>query len=170
MKTRNTVLSGLFIAFGVILPMFFHQLNMGGPGFLPMHIPVLIGAFLLGPFSGLLIGFVTPLLSSILTGMPPAFPMLPIMFFELGVYGLVAGYLYKNLKLNIYISLIISMIVGRIVAGVVVFFLGEFFNFQGPGPVAYVSGAVITGVIGIVIQLVAVPVIVKLIERGTNLK
>ncbi len=169
MKTRNIVLSGLFIAFGLILPMIFHQFSMGGPAFLPMHIPVLIGSMLLGPASGFLIGMVTPVLSSVLTGMPPTFPMLPIMFFELAVYGLVAGYLYKTLKLNVIVSLVLAMIAGRIAAGIVVFVLAQFFGFQGPGPIPFIQGAIITGLPGIVIQLVLVPIVVNLVRRNTNL-
>lgn len=169
MKTRNIVLSGLFIAFGLLLPMIFHQFSMGGPAFLPMHIPVLIGGMLLGPVSGLLIGMVTPVLSSVLTGMPPTFPMLPIMFFELAVYGLVAGYLYKTLNLNIIISLILAMIGGRIVAGLVVYVLAMFFGFQGPGPIPFIQGAILTGLPGIAIQLVLVPIVVSLVRRNTNL-
>ena len=115
MKTKNIVLSGLFVAFGLILPMIFHQFSMGGPAFLPMHIPVLIGTMLLGPSSGFLIGMVTPVLSSVLTGMPPTFPMLPIMFFELAVYGLIAGYLYKTLKQNVVLSGTITYIMKKIV-------------------------------------------------------
>lgn len=169
MKTRNVVLSGLFIAFGLILPMIFHQFSMGGPAFLPMHIPVLIGSMLLGPASGLLIGMVTPVLSSVLTGMPPTFPMLPIMFFELAIYGLVAGYLYKTLKLNVIVSLVLAMIAGRIAAGIVVFVLAQFFGFQGPGPIPFIQGAIITGLPGIVIQLVLVPIVLNLVRRNTNL-
>mgnify|MGYP000878502134 CR=1 FL=1 len=60
MRARKVVLSGLFIAFGVLLPMIFHQFNMGGPAFLPMHIPVLIAGLFLGPTAGLLVGLVTP--------------------------------------------------------------------------------------------------------------
>lgn len=149
--------------------MIFHQFSMGGPAFLPMHIPVLIGSMLLGPASGLLIGMVTPVLSSVLTGMPPTFPMLPIMFFELAVYGLVAGYLYKTLKLNVIVSLVLAMIAGRIAAGIVVFVLAQFFGFQGPGPIPFIQGAIITGLPGIVIQLVLVPIVVNLVRRNTNL-
>lgn len=36
----------------------------------------------------LLLGIITPIVSSILTGMPVAFPMAIIMAFELGTYGL----------------------------------------------------------------------------------
>ncbi|WP_335876829.1 hypothetical protein [Anoxybacter fermentans] len=36
----------------------------------------------------------TLVLSSFLTGMPPIILMVPIMFVELGIYGLVIGYFY----------------------------------------------------------------------------
>ncbi|NLY44830.1 MAG: ECF transporter S component [Tissierella sp.] len=168
MKARKVVLSGLFIAFGVLLPMIFHQFNMGGPGFLPMHIPVLIAGLFLGPMAGLLVGIVTPIISSVLTGMPPLFPMLPIMIFELGAYGFVSGFFAEKLKMNSYVSLIAAMIVGRIAAGVVVFVLATFFGFKGPGPVLFVQGAIVTGIAGIIIQLVFVPPIARLLNQHVN--
>lgn len=165
MKSKKIVLSGLFVAFGIILPMIFHQFNMGGPAFLPMHIPVLMTGLFLGPLEGLLVGIVTPILSSILTGMPPMFPMLPIMIFELGTYGLISGYLYKKLKMNIFVSLILSMIGGRIAAGIVVYVLGTFFGLKGMSPIPFVQGAIITGLPGIVIQLLFIPIVVKLLNK-----
>lgn len=165
MKARKIVLSGLFIAFGVLLPMIFHQFNMGGPAFLPMHIPVLIAGLFLGPAAGLLVGLVTPILSSLLTGMPVPFPMLPIMIFELGAYGLVSGFFNENLRTNTYISMIIAMAGGRVAAGVVVFVLATFFGFKGAGPILFVQGAIITGLPGIIIQLIFIPPIVNLLRK-----
>lgn len=168
MKARKVVLSGLFVAFGVILPMIFHQFNMGGPAFLPMHIPVLIAGLFLGAMPGLLVGLITPIVSSVLTGMPVFFPMLPIMIFELGAYGLVTGILSEKVKTNDYISLISAMAVGRLVAGVVVFVLATFFGFKGPGPVPFVQGAIVTGLAGILIQLVFVPPVAKLLKKHVS--
>lgn len=166
MSTRKLVMSALFIALGIVIPIAFHQFQMGGQTFLPMHLPVLIGGMLLGPRYGMLIGFITPVLSSLLTSMPPVYPMLPIMFFELGIYGFTSGYLYRIFKGNIYLSLIISMLAGRIGASIVVFFMTKFFAFQGPGFFAYIKGGILTGLPGIIIQLVFVPLVVKLLERG----
>jgi len=167
MKSRKIVLSGLFIAFGIILPIIFHQFNMGGPAFLPMHIPVLIAGFFLGATEGLLVGIITPIISSVLTGMPPAFPMLPIMIFELATYGFLAGLFSKKMKLNIYISLILSMLGGRIAAGVVVLVLAQFFGFKG-APIPFVQGSIVAGLPGIVIQFVFVPVLAKLLNKHIN--
>ena len=54
MKTKKIVLSGLFIALGIIVPTIFYSVNLVGVIFLPMHIPVILRGFLLGPAYGAL--------------------------------------------------------------------------------------------------------------------
>ena len=75
----------------------------------------------------------------------------------------------KTLKQNVVVSLVVAMIAGRIAAVIVVFFLGQLFGFQGPGPILFIQGAIVTGLPGIVIQLVVVPLTVKLLEKNVNL-
>lgn len=162
MNNKKMVYSAFFIALGVLFPLIFHYI--GGPGLgrilLPMHLPVIIGAAFLGPLAGIILGVVTPLLSSLFTGMPPVIPLLPIMVAELAVYGLVMGYLVK--KLNIYFTLIITMLIGRVAASFVVLVLVYVFSFnQLPvNPVVYFYGTVTTGLPGIIGQLIVVPLIV----------
>ena len=115
MKAKKIALSGLFIAFGFILPMVFHMFSMGGSVFLPMHIPVLMAGFFLGPACGATVGIITPILSGLLTGMPPLVPVMPIMAFELCGYGLITGLVFSKTN-KIYISLICAMITGRLFA------------------------------------------------------
>lgn len=167
MKTKQLTLSALFIALGLTIPMVFHMFNMAGNIFLPMHIPVLIGAMFLGAEYGLIIGIITPILSSVLTGMPPTFPMLPIMILELGTYGFVSGLLTQKFKLNIYLSLVIAMIMGRISAGIVVYLLGIFTTFD-KNPLIFVKASIVVGIPGILIQLILIPAIVKLLEKATR--
>ena len=162
---KELILSGLFIALGVVLPTIFHALGTGST-FLPMHIPVLIAGFVVSLPFAVLIGAITPLLSTSLTGMPPAFPVLPYMIFELAVYGAVAGLLYKKFKLNVYVSLICSMIAGRIAAALVVWVLATFFMAQMPSPIVFVMGAITQGIPGIIIQIVFIPVIIIALERN----
>ena len=88
--TRKLVSCALCIALGVLLPMAFHVIPNAGSVFLPMHIPVLICGLFCGWPYGLACGILTPFISSVTTGMPPAM-MLPQMMVELAVYGLVAG-------------------------------------------------------------------------------
>lgn len=168
-SVKELVLSGLFIALGLILPVVFHPLG-AGPTFLPMHIPVLLAGFVLSlPFAAA-VGVATPIVSSFLTGMPPAFPILPYMAFELAAYGAAASLLYRRLKLNIYLALIGSMLIGRAVSAIVVWVLASFFMAKLPGPVAFVTGGIVTGIPGIVIQLVFIPAIVFVLDKTRLIK
>ena len=168
-KTKNMVIGGLLLAIGLILPSVFHFTNISGKIFLPMHIPVLIGGFLLPPSLAIILGFITPLLSSLLTGMPPIFPMAVIMAFELAFYGFSASVFYKKMKLPTIVSLILSMIVGRIIAGLTVFVLGSLFAIDFAPPLAFIIGGVTTGIPGIIIQIVLIPSVIYLIERYTTI-
>lgn len=157
--TNRMVLSGMLVAVGLVLPFFTaHALGFAGSILLPMHIPVFLMGLLCGPFYGAIGGILIPVLSSLLTGMPPAFPMLPIMVGELFAYGLLSGLLYKKYKIPLYLSLIMAMVGGRIVYGLI---LAALVTTNNPAiQTMSVSGALIQGIPGILIQLVIIPVIV----------
>lgn len=161
---REITLAGFFIAIGLVLPMAFHVF---GPGttFLPMHIPVLIAGFSLSLPFALLVGILTPLLSSLLTGMPVIFPVLPFMIFELAAYAAGASLLYRTLKVNVYVSLVITMIIGRIAAMITVWALVNYTTAKLPNPIVFVTGAVTVGLPGIAIQLLLIPPIVILLRK-----
>lgn len=163
MKTKELVLSGLLLASGIILPMIFHMFGMTGPIALPMHIPVLIGGFLLSPHLALALGIITPVISGLLTGMPVMFPMAVIMAFELGIYGLTASLAVRKLKLSTIPSLIIAMIAGRIAAGLTVAALVQLFSVK-MNPFMFVKGAILTGLPGIILQLVFIPTLIYAIR------
>mgnify|MGYP000908412253 FL=1 len=165
--SKNIILSGLFIAIGIALPMMFHVLGLGSV-FLPMHIPVLLSGFFVDIPYAFAVGAITPMLSSMMTGMPPAFPVMPYMVFELAAYGGVVGITYKKGKLNPHLSLICSLITGRIVAGFAVWILATFFTAKLPGPVAFILGAIAKGFPGIIIQLVFIPPTIILAKRYTQ--
>ena len=163
---REMVLSGLFIAIGIILPMAFHAFGLGST-FSPMHIPVLLAGFVIGPFYAASVGVITPILSSLFTGLPPAFPVLPYMVFELATYGLITSILYRKFRQNIYVSLVASMVAGRIVSGIIVWIIATLFTTQLPSPVAFVIGSVTGGIPGIIIQIIFIPLIVMMLNRNS---
>ena len=116
------ILSALFLALAYIMPFLTGQIPEIGSMLCPMHIPVLLCGFICGWQWGLAVGFVTPLMRSMILGAPPMFPKAVCMAFELATYGMIAGFLYRKLprkKLNVYLSLFGAMIVGRIVWGIV---------------------------------------------------
>jgi uncharacterized membrane protein len=155
----------LYLALAVLLPIGFHALGVAGRIFLPMHLPVLLAGFLAGPVSGFIVGMLAPGLSYVLTGMPPTYAV-PLMSAELPIYGLVAGIAYNRLRLNIYLALIIAMLLGRIMFGVSLFVLSIFIDLPYSAA-AYFStgGAVVSGLPGVIIQLVLIPVIVAAVKR-----
>ncbi|NCD08970.1 MAG: ECF transporter S component [Negativicutes bacterium] len=163
MDTKKMVLSALCVALGVLVPALFHMFGAAGSIFLPMHIPVLLAGLLLGSHSGVLVGALTPILSSLLTAMPPLFPILPIMVFELAVYGFAGGYFYYDCKMSVFKSLLAAMAAGRIAAMAGAFLLMWILGVK-LSPLYYVSGAIVTGLPGIVLQLLLVPLLVYRLE------
>lgn len=98
MRTKKMVYGGLLTAVGLVLPQAFHVFGQGaGMAFLPMHLPVMIAGILLGPCYGGLIGLIVPLVSSMLTGMPPV-PKLYFMLVELVAYGIFTGIFIRKIK------------------------------------------------------------------------
>lgn len=166
---KDLILTAFFIAMGLVLPMAFHYFGGTGPVFLPMHIPVLLCGFVCGWKYGLICGIITPLLSSVLTGMPPIFPTGAAMVCELAVYGLLCGLLYRSLKKNVYLSLIISMLGGRVVSGIanMIFFgiAGKAYSLS-----IFLTGAFVTAIPGIIIQIIIIPIIIISLKKVGQLK
>ncbi len=156
--------TALLIAVGVLLPMIFHQIGIAGKIFLPMHFPVIIAGFLFGPLSGVLVGFFSPVLSFLLTGMPP-FPTVLAMVPELMVYGAVSGWLHKRLKLNVWIALPLAIVAGRVVYGLAWWPMFHILNLPVT-PLVAVTIGVTTGSPGIIGQLVLIPLLVRGIKRA----
>jgi riboflavin transporter FmnP len=165
-KTNWITQTALFLALAVVLPVGFHAFGIGGRVFLPMHFPVLLAGFLVGPYSGLAVGLMSPLISHLITGMPPTYAV-PLMSLELALYGLVAGLAYRRLRLNIYIALIAAMVVGRIMFGLGLFILGMFMELPYTTTVFFsTAGPILTGLPGMIAQLVVIPIIVAAVHRA----
>lgn len=164
-KTKFIAHSALYLALAVLLPIGFHAFGVAGRLFLPMHLPVLLAGFLIGPYSGLVVGLLAPSLSHLLTGMPPTYAV-PLMSLELPMYGLIAGLAYNRLRLNIYIALLAAMIVGRLMFGLGLLLLGLFIELPYTAAAFFSSGgALMSGIPGIVIQIVIIPIIVAAVRR-----
>ena len=167
-QTRKLLYAALLLALALVLPFLTGQIPEIGKALCPMHIPVLLCGFLCGWPWGLAVGFIAPLLRSVVFGTPVMFPGAVAMAFELAVYGGLSGLLYRLLpkkKWYIWVTLILSMIAGRIVWGIVRLILaglsGSSFTWA-----AFLAGAVTTAVPGIILQLVLIPVLVIALERA----
>lgn len=162
------VLSALFLALALVLPLLTGQLKELGNAFCPMHLPVLLCGFFCGPWYALTVGLIAPLLRFAIFGMPPIMPIGIAMCFELAAYGLVSGLLYRlfpKKKPYIYLALIAAMLAGRLVWGAVQVIL------MGLGKVsfgwtAFLAGAFTNALPGIILQLVLVPLLVMALTKA----
>lgn len=167
-RIRKLTLSAMFIALGIVLPMLTGQLQQIGQMLLPMHIPVFLCGLICGWQYGAVVGFVLPLMRSMMFGMPPIFPNATSMALELMTYGLVAGLLYGLSRhqciIALYRSLVISMLAGRAVWGVAQI---VFLNMQGNAFTwkAFMSGAFLNAIPGIAIQLVLIPALMLALHK-----
>ena len=159
-SVKKLTLASVCIALCVVLPIAFHSIPDGGSIFLPMHIPVLICGMLCGWPYGLVCGLMGPLLSSAITGMPPA-AMLPAMMVECGTYGMVSGLMLKVVRTgktygDLYIALVTAMIAGRVLSGIA----KALIFMPGISMTAWVTASFVTALPGIAIQLVFLPGVV----------
>lgn len=163
-STRRLCTAALLVAVGLILPQIFHMVGGKAVGsvFSPMHLPVLVSGLLLGPALGAAVGFLTPLLSALATGMPPM-AILPFMLCELTAYGAVSGVLAR--KFPLYPSLIGAQVAGRVVYAAALFVGGTVFGMQCAAP-ASVLTSLVTGLPGIVLQLALAPAVVLLLRKA----
>ena len=166
-KNKKVILTALFIALGLTLPMITANVPMIGNMLLPMHFPIIICGLICGAGYGALAGVITPLLRSFIFGMPPLFPIAAAMAFELAAYGAVAGLVYVIIQKNkgsVYPALIISMLSGRAVWGVVTFILfrmmGKTLTLQ-----MFLAGAFTNAIPGIVGQLIIIPVLMYYLAK-----
>ena len=157
----------MLLALALVLPFLTGQIPQIGNLLCPMHIPVLLCGFFCGPWYGLTVGFIAPLLRFAMFGSPPLIPMGVAMCFELATYGHVSALLYRALpkkKSCIYLSLFGAMLAGRAVWGaarVILWGLGK----ADFGWAAFLTGAFTGAVPGIVLQLVLIPVLVMALNK-----
>lgn len=171
MKKHNQLLkmtlAALFLAIAYVLPFLTGQIPEVGAMLCPLHIPVLLCGFICGWPWGLAVGLIAPLFRSLTLGMPPLYPTAVCMAFELAAYGAVTGWMHRLLprkKPYIYCSLLIAMIVGRLIWGAAMFVCmglnGGSFTFA-----AFLAGALLNALPGIVVQIVLIPILVMILDN-----
>ena len=143
---KQSIITAVCIALCVVLPMAFHSIPQAG--------------IICAPQYAIICGIAGALLSSVLTGMPPA-ATLPSMLVELTCYALISSLLMKFIHTkksvaDLYISLIGALLIGRVIAGVVkalIFARGEITI------TAWATSYFVTCLPGIIMQIILVPVI-----------
>lgn len=167
----NMTVSAMMLALGLFLPFLTGQIPQIGKMLLPMHIPVILCGFICGWKYGITVGFILPLMRSMIFGMPVLYPKAVAMAFELATYGFVCGLLFFRFKkksiFSIYASLVSAMLLGRAmlaVSNVILYGFGEGkYTFS-----LFISGAFLDAVPGIILQLLLIPAIVAAINKASS--
>ena len=161
---KTVVYTGLFLALGLLLPQLFHFMPIPDVGrvMLPMHIPAILAGYLLGSRSGMIVGFLSPVMSCMLFQMPAMLTM-PIMAVEIMCYGLVAGIAGKKIK-STYLGLILVMICGRIASGLMYVVMINLFGVAGLNMQMFFL-SISAGVPGMILQLLVIPPMIKLLRK-----
>lgn len=161
---KDIKLACILSSLAIIISYAFHSYGELGRIFLPIHFFVMVGAYILLPISAIIIAIFIPIISSLISGMPVLYPMLPLLIVELFTYVLVIVFLKKE---GNYLSLITAMISGRVSAAVTVFILVKSMGLT-MNPIRYIESSIITGLPGIIFQMIIIPIIITLINNHSS--
>ncbi len=167
-KIWRLVTAAMLLAIGMLLPFLTGQIKEIGDSLLPMHLSVMLCGLICGWKYGLTVGVMTPLLRSLLFGMPPLYPNAIWMLLELATYGFVIGLLYGNLFKKrfrfVFVSLIAAQLAGRAVWGIAKAILmgaaGKTFTVA-----AFLAGGFADALPGIILQWILLPTLIGVIEK-----
>ena len=159
---RTYLIIAAFVALSVLTPWIFHQFQLAGATYLPMHFFIFIAALAGGWQAGAIVGLLTPFASYAVSGMP-ALTVLPQIAVEVAAYGLIAGLLRQKLNLNVFWSLLGAMVAGRLALLVAVFLVqaatGNVYSPLGPSatPFGAVWNTIAQSWPGLLAQIILIP-------------
>lgn len=157
----------MFVALGILVPIVFHAVGLGSI-FLPMFWPLVIASFFLPLGYAFTVGIITPLVSSLLTGMPPVSPpILYLMMVELAVLTGSITFFYTRLKLGVLFSMILGIIIERFVLYLMAV---PFATIIGLPPKIASIAMVLKGLPGAILIIVFVPFLVSRIKHEPFLR
>ena len=155
-RTYNITLSALFISIGILIPLLFHMIGLGSV-FLPMFWPIAACGFFLPLQYALVVGGLTPILSSLMTGMPPQ-PILTQMIFELIFLSGAINLFYMKTRLGSLWTVFIGIILSRIVLLIGSAVLAPVLGLPSEW---YAIASLLKGVPGMIVILGIIPIIIK---------
>lgn len=154
---------GIFGAAALLLPVVFHVLHLGQV-FLPMYLPLFALAFVVRPFPCAMTAMLVPLLSAILTGMPPLYPPVAwMMAAELAVTTFATAWIAGRFPLwNPVFYLLPVLILGRILNAALHYIAATLMNL----PAGFVAGlSFVSAWPGILLILLTVPPLARVLWK-----
>lgn len=161
LRPRDLALGGLFGAAALVLPVIFHLLSLGKM-FLPMYLPLMALAFFTRPAVAATTAFIVPLLSALLTGMPPWYPpTAPSMALELSFMAALIAWIWGRWQRSVLAVLVPVLLAGRILQFALHYLMGLFLDLP---PEFYSIASQIGSFPGFVLMVVAIPPLYRILE------
>lgn len=114
---RTYLAAILFVIGNMVMPQLFHLMPQGGMVWLPIYFFTLIGSYKYGWRAGLITAVLSPLLNSLLFGMP-ALAVLPAIILKSAVLAVAAGYAalyYRKATIMVLLGVVLTyQIVGTL--------------------------------------------------------
>lgn len=152
------VLAGLLLSAALVLPVFFHLLGLGS-AFMPMFYPLALAGFLVVTPLAMIVGISAPLLSALLTGMPPFYPPIAfIMMAEGLLFTALPRPLKRFLRLGDWPVLLVVLLLDRALLFVLVRAMAGFMDLP---PHLLGWAAVARGLPGLALMLAVLPWIIN---------
>jgi len=158
LTARDLAYGGLFGAVAFLLPVLFHLVRLGHL-FMPMYPPLVVLAFLTVPRVSATTALIVPILSGLVTGMPPFYPPIaPVMAVELAVMALLIGlFVEKWPRIGVLPLLVPILLIGRVINVGLSFVAAQLIELP-PGFVAGLS--LLSGWPGLILLVLIVPPLV----------
>lgn len=109
-EAKTYLTAALFVAGNIALPQLFHLVPQGGVTWLPIYFFTLIGAYKYGWKTGLLTAVASPLVNSLMFGMP-VFGLLPAILLKSVLLAVAAGYAahrWQKVSLPLMLAVVLS--------------------------------------------------------------
>ncbi len=165
---RDVTLAGLFGALAMALPLAFHAVPGAGPIWQPMYLPLLALGLLVSWETALVAGALVPMVSALVTGMPPLVP--PVALLMAAELAALAGgaSLARRLGLGLWPATLVGQVAARLAGVVALVTIGRALGIErGVWEYAVLSLAVAWP--GLLLQWLVVPSVVATIERASLL-
>lgn len=134
----------VFVVGNILLPQLCHLMHQGGPTWLPIYFFTLIGAYRYGWRVGVLTALASPVVNSLLFGMP-AVAMLPLIMTKSVILALVAAFVAARFD-RVSLRLLMFVVVGSALSGAVV-------EWMVTAEILVVINSLKTGIPGLLLQI-----------------
>jgi len=113
-EAKTYIFAALFVVGNIVLPQLCHLLPQGGWIFLPIYFFTLVGSYKYGMKVGLLTAILSPIINSLLFGMPvPA--VVPSILFKSIILAIAAGYVASRYHRVTLLALIIVVLTYQVI-------------------------------------------------------